>query len=374
MGTGGSSESPGDNELRKEGGRGFTPFTRRAATLLGMATFIAVIALLVWQMITLILVLFLGILLAIFLRGLSVWVAERTKLTDHWALFAITTVLVLLIGVSGWFIAPEVARQANEIGDLIAQATVELQEWISRTALAQQVLVELEDFDLSGFLGGEVLGQVGGAFVGVAGALSHMAFVVVVGVYFAFDPEVYKRGIIRMAPLNYRQRVEEIIAVSTHQLAWWLIGRLLAMLGVAVIITVGLSILGVPLPIFLGVLAGLFSFVPILGPIVSVIPAALLALLVGPYHVIWVMLLFMGAQAVESYLITPVVQYRVVSLPHAMTLIAEIFAGILFGVIGITVATPLAVLLMALINMIYIEDVLGDETHFTELAEKLVGE
>lgn len=360
----------GDEPLKKNDHWGFSRFTRRAAAAVAMVTFVVLGGFVVWQLLSLILVLFLGVLFAIFLRGLTDRVADYTPLTDHWALLVVTAVLVIAFGGTGWLMAAPIGAQAAEIGDKIPEAVQELHNWLEASPLGARTLDELAALDPTEVLSGEILGPLGGAIFGVAGAVTHLAFVLAVGVYLAFDPEVYKRGMVRMVPMNYRERAEEIIDVCSHQLAWWLVGRLMAMLAVAVMITVGLLILGVPLPFFLGLIAGLLSFVPILGPLVSWVPAALIAFLVGPQYVIWTALLYLGAQGIESYFITPMVQQRVVSLPHAMTLIAEIFAGILFGLIGITVATPLAVLLMALINMIYVEDVLGDTTPFTELAEK----
>lgn len=361
------SES-GDGELNHRDETGFSPFVGRAASVVAMVVLSVVILLLGWQMITLLLVLFLGVLLAIFLRGLTQQLVRYTAMNDTLALVVIAVILVVIFGGSGWLMAPAISTQATEIADKIPEALDELQYWLEEVPAGQRLMGELAEVELAEIFRGAVLGPLGGALFGVAGAISHAVFVLFVGIYFAYDPRVYKRGMVRMVPMHYRERAEEIIAVSVHQLAWWLIGRLLAMLGVAVMVTIGLWLLGIPLPIFLGLIAGLLSFVPILGPIVSAIPAALVALLVGPEFVLWTILVFIGAQAVESYVITPMVQHRFVSLPHAMTLIAEIFAGILFGVIGITVATPLAVLLMALINMIYVEDVLGDTTPFTDLA------
>ncbi len=367
-----TDEPPSDHpdELQKRDSSTFSDFTRQAATVLAMAAIIIVLFLLVWELITLLLVLFLGVLLAILLRGLANHLTTYTKLNDTISLFVVTGVLLLIFGITGWLAAPAVGEQASLIADKTPEALEEVQRVLERVPLGERLLDELAEVDLGEFLRGGLLGPLGGAVFGFAGALSHGLFVIAVAFYLAYDPEVYKRGMVRLMPLHYRDRAEEIIAVCTFQLAWWLIGRLLAMAGVAIIITIGLWLLGIPLFGLLGLIAGLLSFVPILGPLVSFIPAALVAILVGPQYVIWVGLLFLGAQAVESYFITPVVQHRFVSLPHAMTLIAEIFAGILFGIIGITIATPLAVLIMALVNMIYVEDALGDTTPFRDLADR----
>ncbi len=370
MGSDDTTSQPDKSSSPRASKGHFSPFTRRVAVALAMVIFVGVILFLFWQLITLILITFLGILFAVFLRGLTNHVTRLTPLNEHWALFTVATTMVLLFAAGGWLLAPQISDQASLIGEMIPEAIAELQNWAEGTTLGQSVLHELEELDLGEFVGGGFLGQLGGAVFGVAEVISYAVYVLFVGLYLAIDPEVYKRGILRMVPLTHRERAAEIIEVCAHQLAWWLIGRLVAMVAVGVLITVGLWILDIPLAFFLGFLAGLFSFVPILGPIVSFFPAGLVALLVGPEFVIWVALLFLGAQAIESYFITPIVQHRVVSLPHAMTLIAEIFGGILFGLIGITIATPLAVLIIALVNMIYVEDVLGDTTPFTEIAEE----
>ncbi len=364
-----TSSAEEDPSSTAENGR-FSSYTRRVAIAVAMVIFVGIILLLAWQLITLILVLFLGILFSVFLRGLTNQLTDRTTLGDHWALTIVCTVLVIFFGTAGWLLAPEISDQASLIAEKIPEAIDELGQWAEQTTVGLTLLEELDELDVGEVVGGGILGQVGGAVFGVAEGLSYFVFVIFVGLYLSIDPEVYKRGMLRMVPLYHRDRAWEVIEVCSHQMAWWLIGRLVAMVAVGVIITVGLWILGVPLAFFLGFLAGLFSFVPILGPIVSFFPAGLVAILMGPEYVIWVALLFLGAQAMESYFITPMVQHRVVSLPHAMTLIAEIFGGILFGIIGITIATPLAVLLIAVVNMVYVEDVLGDTTTFSKLAEE----
>ncbi|RAL19978.1 hypothetical protein DL240_19390 [Lujinxingia litoralis] len=348
----------------------FSPFIRHSASILAMVVFITIGLLFLWEMKTLILVIFLAILFAIFLRWLTDLLIEHTPLSGIWALLVVATLLVAILGGAGFLVAPAIANQVDAIVDMIPKALAELQAWIAQTAIGPRILTELGELEPSRLFTNEVIGQVGGAFAGGLNFLTNAALVVVVGVYIAINPTVYRRGLVRMVPMHYRGRTEAILSVCIHQMVWWLIGRLLAMLAVAVIVAIGLWALGIPLPFTLGLIAGLFSFVPILGSIASFLPAALIALLVGPEFILWAALVFVGAQAIEGNFLTPLVQKRFVSIPPAITLVAQVIGGILFGLIGVTVATPLAVLLMALINMIYVEDVLGDTTPYTDLAEK----
>jgi predicted PurR-regulated permease PerM len=129
---------------------------------------------------------------------------------------------------------------------------------------------------------------------------------------------------------------------------------------VGILTALGLWLLGVPLALILGLIAALLEFVPYIGTILSAVPAILLALLQGPMQALWVVLLYFVIQSIESYLLTPLVQQRVVSLPPALVLAAQVLMGVLFGAWGIILATPLTAALLVLVQMLYIEDILGD--------------
>ena len=132
------------------------------------------------------------------------------------------------------------------------------------------------------------------------------------------------------------------------------------MIIIGVLTAVGLWLLGVPLALTLGLLAALLTFIPNIGPILAVVPAALLALLQSPTRALYVVLLYLGIQTVESYLLTPLMQKRTVSLPPALTIFAQVLMGILVGRIGLVLATPLTAALFVLVKMLYVEDILGD--------------
>jgi predicted PurR-regulated permease PerM len=110
----------------------------------------------------------------------------------------------------------------------------------------------------------------------------------------------------------------------------------------------------------LGLLAGLLEFIPNIGPILAAVPAILLALLQSPTLALYVLLLYVGIQMAEGYVIYPLIQERAVSLPPALVLGGQILLGVLAGFIGLLVATPLLVCLMVLIQKLYVEDTLGD--------------
>lgn len=129
---------------------------------------------------------------------------------------------------------------------------------------------------------------------------------------------------------------------------------------IGVLTTLGLWLLGVPLALTLGILAALLEFIPNFGPILSAVPAVLLALMESPRLALWVILLYLGIQAAESYLITPLVQRRLASLPPVLVIVSQILGGVLFGFLGFALATPLLAFALVLVKRLYIEDRLGD--------------
>lgn len=132
------------------------------------------------------------------------------------------------------------------------------------------------------------------------------------------------------------------------------------MIVIGVLTAIGLWLLGVPMAVTLALIAALLTFIPNIGPILAVVPAALLALLQSPMQVVYVCLLYFGIQTFESYLLTPLVQRRTVSLPPALTIFAQVLAAVLLGGLALSLATPMAAALVVLVRMLYLEDVLGD--------------
>lgn len=130
------------------------------------------------------------------------------------------------------------------------------------------------------------------------------------------------------------------------------------MLFVGVATGLGLWVLQMPLILTLAILAAMLDFIPNIGPVISAVPAVLLASGSGAGHVLWVAGLYLTVQIVESYVLQPLVQQRAVSLPPAVNLLAQVLIGILFGWLGVILATPLTVVAITLIEMLYVEDAL----------------
>jgi predicted PurR-regulated permease PerM len=166
--------------------------------------------------------------------------------------------------------------------------------------------------------------------------------------------------LIKIFPAARRERIGEVVDEIGKTLSWWLVGKFFSMLIIGILTTFGLWILGIPLALTLGIITALFAFIPNFGPIIAVLPAVLFALAESPTKALYVLGLYLGIEMIESYLITPLMQRKMVSLPPVLTIFFQIFLGVLVGGLGLILATPLLAVLIVLVKMLYIEDVLGD--------------
>jgi predicted PurR-regulated permease PerM len=119
--------------------------------------------------------------------------------------------------------------------------------------------------------------------------------------------------------------------------------------------------LGVPLALTLGLLAGLLSFIPNFGPILSAFPAILLAFIESPMLALYTAALYILVQLIESNIVTPLIEKETVELPPALTIMFQLALAVLVGGLGLVLATPLLAVIMVLVQLVYIEDVLGDK-------------
>lgn len=129
---------------------------------------------------------------------------------------------------------------------------------------------------------------------------------------------------------------------------------------IGILTHIGFLVTGVPLALALGFLAGVLSFVPYIGPILSLVPTLLVASLQGATLALYALAVYGIVQFAESNLISPVIQRRTVSIPPAFLVTAQVLGGVLAGGIGILLAEPAAVVVAVLIQTLYIEDVLNE--------------
>ncbi len=123
---------------------------------------------------------------------------------------------------------------------------------------------------------------------------------------------------------------------------------------------IGLAMLGMPLAGTIGLIAGALAFIPFFGPIASGLLAVVLAFMEGPREALYVAGLCVLIQQIEGNLLMPFVQRWAVELPPVLGITAAVIFGVLFGLPGVILATPLMVVVMVLVQKLYVEGVLED--------------
>ncbi|MFP5350532.1 MAG: AI-2E family transporter [Gammaproteobacteria bacterium] len=329
--------------------------TRWSLTAIGIAVATVVLVVLLWYIVDVLLLVFAAAMLALLFRAPADWLARRTPLSPGWSLTVALFALTVLVGLVGWLFGHVIADQAEQLARRLPEILRSVQERMTRYDWAMEYMRPEKLLDGNSEFIGKGLRAVTTTF----GAMANLGIVLLMALFLAAQPSLYINGLVRLVPIPRRRRAHEVLKATGHTLRRWLVGQLVLMLVVTILTSTGLWALGVPYPLALGLLAGLLTFVPYLGPILAVVPAALVALSEDTLLAAYVVGLYVGVQIVEG-LLEPIVQQRAVYLPPVLLIFAQVVLGILLGPLGVVLATPLAAAAMVAVNLIYIEDVLGD--------------
>jgi len=335
-------------------------FVRRVVTTVGIVVLSALLVAFVWQTMDVVLLVFCGIQFGLILDAAASLLSRWLHLKQGWALF-LTLVLILgTLGGAGLLAAPRVSEQIDELRQRLPEAIQRLSNTIQQTSWGRYLMQK-------GPSAADIAASTGKLFSSLASVFSKTVDVVVgtlvvlfVSLYTAVDPQLYIDGFLRLVPKRSRRRTRQILQNLGHTLRYWMLGQLCSMALIGTLTGIGLWLLGVPLALLIGIIAGLLDFVPIVGTILSAAPAVLLAFLVSPAKALYVILLYTGIHQAEAHLILPLIQQRAVSLPPVITIVTLVLLNRLFGFLGLFLAAPIAATVIVLVRMIYVEDILKD--------------
>jgi predicted PurR-regulated permease PerM len=338
-------------------------FAQRALIAVAVALLGLLTVGLLWYAGRVFLVVFAGLLVAVGLAGLADWVAVRTGLRRGVALALVVLGIAGVMALGAWTLADDVAEQTAILIDTLPRALDNVRETLAGTPAGRFVLERLPGAEEASQEVVDKAPQVVGVTVGTTlGLLTNLILLIFIAIYVAADPSLYARGVTALVPRPRRPRIAHLLATVDGMLRRWLLGTLVGMIIIGVVTWAGLALLGVPLALALGVLAGLLNFVPYVGPLVSMVPAVLLTLLDGGFGAVGsVILLYLGVQTLEGYVLTPMINRRAVDTPPALLLTSQVIAGVTLGGLGVVLAAPLLAVLTVVVKLLYVEDVLGDD-------------
>jgi predicted PurR-regulated permease PerM len=300
-----------------------------------------------------VLTVFAGLMLALFLLMGGGALSRRLSISDHAGvgLFA----LLLGGGFALLFVAfaPSVMAQLNQLATDLPDAIGTLRTRLEGNTWMRPLYRALQPEEPAGIATGALTATLGG--------LASAVIVAFIGFYGAFNPEPYRNGLLSLVSPDLRPKARLVLARMALLLRGWLLARLFSMAVVGTLTTLGLWLAGVPLAVILGLIAGLLGFIPNIGPILSAVPALLLALSQGSSTVWIVAGLYVVVQTIETYVLTPVVEERETSIPPALVLSGQLLMGTLYGLLGLALASPLVAVMIVLIREVYVHGVLEAE-------------
>ena len=197
-------------------------------------------------------------------------------------------------------------------------------------------------------------------------AIGGFLIVVFLSIYLAADPELYRRGVLALIPNRRRAQAALVMQRVAQVLRKWLVTQLIAMLVIGTVTTIVLLILKVEAAFALGVLAGLFEFIPTVGPLLSAVPAVAMGFLDSPEKAAVVVAAYWGIQFLENHILIPLLMKGGMDLPPALTVITQALLALVFGFLGLMVAVPLLATIMVMVQVLYVEQRQAGPTPPTE--------
>jgi predicted PurR-regulated permease PerM len=198
--------------------------------------------------------------------------------------------------------------------------------------------------------GGAIVSQTLKLLLGTVSAVGNIFIVLFLGLAFAAQPNVYRDGLLFLAPAKMRDRVTVIFDRIGETLERWLIAQILTMFVVFAVTWIGLAIIGIPSSFILGIQAGLLAFIPTVGALVAGLIVVLASLGSGWVATLSAFALFLGVHALESFLLTPIIQRQALDIPPATLFAFQIFFGVVFGIWGLALALPLIAIIKVIID------------------------
>jgi predicted PurR-regulated permease PerM len=351
------------------------PLARTAAALEGIRTLlraIAIAAAIVLDIATLgevVMIAFAAVLVAVLLRGAAARIGRLVGVGTGWGLLAVVVLLIAFFGGLGWWFGPDLADQADQLQDRTGEQLAGLRAQMQQSSWGQSLLERLP-FGLGmdngslpaspgsgiGSLLPRLAGIVAGALWSVLGLLGTVGVILVAALYMAAAPAQYVHGLAHLLPKAQRPTTRRVMDRVGHDLWGWLVGQFLDMLVVGALCGIGLWLLGMPLVFILALIAATTNFVPYIGAIAGAVPAVLIALSMGWQQALYVALLYLGVQTFEGNVTAPLIQRRAIDLPPALTLMAQTALGLIFGLFGVILATPITAAAIAGLQQLTDED------------------
>jgi predicted PurR-regulated permease PerM len=344
---------------------------------IGTVTFAALLVA-TWYFASTLFLIFAGMLLGVALNALTILLSRVTKLPHSLRLTVICLVLAALLSGVIFLGGATITEQAKALSGTIKSQVVNVKAFLEKYGVdtsyldlgnltaapagqaaapeAPAAAAPPHNLPSAGTIassGGAILSQTWKIVLGTVGAVGNFFIVLFLGLCFAAQPGVYRGGLIYMAPARRRANVAVVVDRIGETLERWLIAQMITMFAVFFITWVGLMLIGIPGSFILGIQAGLLTFIPTVGALIGGLIVVLASLASGWVAALSAFVLFLGIHALESYILTPMLQRQALEIPPATLFAVQILLGVVFGIWGLALALPLMAVVKVVINFLH---------------------
>jgi predicted PurR-regulated permease PerM len=339
---------------------------------IGIVAFAALL-LFTWHYAATLFLIFAGMLLGVALNAMATMLGRVVKLPHSLRLTIVCLVLASLLSGVVFLGGATIAQQAAVLSDTIKSQLVGVKAFLERNGIdtsyfepgspaatsaasstpATPGAAPAHNLPSAGALassGGAIVSQIFKLLLGTVSAVGNFFIVLFLGLTFAAQPSVYRKGLLYMAPARHRAHITVIVDRIGETLERWLIAQIITMFAVFVVTWIGLTIIGIQSSFILGIQAGLLAFIPTVGALLAGVIVVLASLASGWVAAASALVLFLGVHALESYILTPIIQRQALDIPPATLFAFQILLGVVFGVWGLALALPLMAIAKVMID------------------------
>jgi predicted PurR-regulated permease PerM len=293
-----------------------------------------------------------GVLISVYFHGLGDIIERRTKFSRRVCMLLSLVVSFTIIALLLWFMGTKIQAQIAVLNDTLPQTISTAKAKLAESSIGAKIL-EYFTGDKS-----EKLFVTAQHFFSTSfGVLGNIYIILFLGIFFTASPNLYKDGIIKLMPDSKKELAKNVIDRISFALKGWLKGMMLSMVLITILITTGLTIIGIPVALVLALITGILKLIPNFGSLAAMIPGVLLALTISVNTAIATALLYMISQTIVSYIVTPLIQKRMIDTPPALTIISQVIMGTLCGALGVILAVPLLAIVIILVDELYVKKI-----------------
>jgi len=292
-----------------------------------------------------------GALIALFFHGFAQLIERKVRLSRRVSLLTSVILTFVIIISLFWFMGATIQQQITELAKTFPSIINNAKAKLAGTFLGQKFLEQTSSNDVSK----QAYTFFSKFFNGTFGVFTDIYVVLFLGLFFTAAPQSYINGFLKLIPSRAKPKAKQTIEKTGFTLTKWLKGQIIAMVAIALLKGIALKILGVPMAIALALIAGILNFIPNFGPLISMIPAILIALTESVNKAIVVAIVYLLLQIIEGNVITPSIQQKLIKMPAALIIIAQLFMGLLAGAWGLILATPIVAIIIVVVDETYVK-------------------